>query len=120
MNAALFDRLTAQKAEERFNRLAAEWKKDTFLLSKITAKVSHMAYCKIIGMGMSAVPFMLKDLEENGPNHWFFALQAITEENPVPSEKAGNMVAMTEAWLAWGRRMGCLGDYQSNTKINSH
>jgi hypothetical protein len=45
-----------------------------------------LAYYKIIGMGMAAVPFILKDLEQNEPNHWLWALHAITEENPVPAD----------------------------------
>lgn len=50
--------------QERFDRLAEAWKKDTFLLSKISVKVMHSAYQKIIGMGPAAVPFLLKDLAE--------------------------------------------------------
>jgi hypothetical protein len=90
--------------QERFNRLAAEWKKDTFLLSKINAKVLHLAYQKIIGMGPPAVPFILMDLRDNGPNHWFWALNVITDENPVGKEAIGNIKAMTEAWIQWGRK----------------
>jgi hypothetical protein len=101
--------------QQRFNRLSAEWKKDTFLLSKISAKVLHISYQKIIGMGAAAVPFILKDLKDNGPNHWFWALHAITEENPVPKNMTGNIAAMAEAWLLWGNKKGYLKDYQQIT-----
>ncbi len=77
--------LGAERA--RFDRLAKEWKKDTFLLSKIRDKVIHTAYQKIIGMGSTAIPFILRDLAENGPNHWFWALHAITEANPVRDDQ---------------------------------
>jgi hypothetical protein len=99
----------------RFRRLAAEWKKGTFLSSKIKDKVLHPAYQKIIGMGPSAVTFILRDLLDNGPNHWFWALHAITEENPVPADQVGDIVAMTEAWLQWGRKNGCLEDSPKGT-----
>jgi hypothetical protein len=64
-------------------------------------------------MGPAAIPFILKDLQDNGPNHWFWALHAITEENPVPKDHPGDIVAMTEAWLQWGRTKGYLTDFQT-------
>jgi hypothetical protein len=62
-------------------------------------------------MGESALPFILKDLADNGPHDWFWALTAITEENPITQDIAGNMVAMTEVWLRWGITAGYLKDY---------
>ena len=97
-------------AEKRFNKLANAWKSETELISKVTKKFLHPAYQKIIGMGETAIPLILKDLAENGPDDWFWALTAITDENPIRAEFAGNMVAMTEAWLQWGRKVGYLKD----------
>jgi hypothetical protein len=54
-------------------------------------------------MGEAAIPLILKDLAENGPDDWFWALTAITDENPITTEIAGNMAVMTEAWLQWGK-----------------
>jgi hypothetical protein len=120
---AAFDKLAhrIQRAweQKKFDKLAAEWKKETFLLSKIREKVIHLAYQKIIGMGPAAVPCILKDLRDNGPNHWFWALHVITEENPVPSEKVGGIVAMTEAWLQWGKKKGYLNSCQTTTRETS-
>src|SRR5262249_5983720 len=90
-------------AERRFEKLAKAWKRETELISKVTKKVLHPAYQRIIGMGETAVPFILKDLADNGPDDWFWALTAITDENPITQEIAGDMTAMTEAWLQWGR-----------------
>ena len=64
-------------------------------------------------MGEPAIPLILKDLADNGPNDWFWALTAITDENPITEEIAGNMVAMTEAWLQWGKGAGYLNDCQN-------
>jgi hypothetical protein len=61
-------------------------------------------------MGEAALPFILKDLAENGPDDWFWALTAITDENPITQDIAGNMAAMTEAWLQWGKKAGYLSD----------
>jgi hypothetical protein len=100
-------------AEQRFNRLAKSWKSETELVSKVSRKLMHPAYQRIIGMGEPAIPLILKDLAENGPDDWFWALTAITDENPINEEIAGNMFAMTEAWLQWGRGAGYLNDCQN-------
>jgi hypothetical protein len=100
-------------AEQRFNKLAEAWKSETELVSKVTKRIMHPAYQKIIGMGESAIPFILKDLSDNGPDDWFWALTAITDENPITKDIAGNMAAMTEAWLQWGKKAGYLKDCQN-------
>jgi hypothetical protein len=38
--------------------------------------------------------------------HWFWALVAITGENPVPLAVQGHVTAMTDAWLKWSRENG--------------
>ena len=45
---------------------------------------------------------------EREPDHWFWALEAITQENPVPPEAAGRVAKMAEAWIAWGKQQGYL------------
>jgi hypothetical protein len=107
---ALEEKTKKIAAEQRFNRLAKAWKSETELVSKVTKRILHPAYQKTIGMGESAIPLILKDLSENGPDDWFWALTAITDENPITKEMAGNMAAMTEAWLQWGRKAGYLKD----------
>jgi hypothetical protein len=77
-------------------------------VSKVTKRILHPAYQKIIGLGEAAIPLILQDLSANGPDDWFWALTAITDENPIKKEMAGNMAAMTEAWLQWGRNAGYL------------
>jgi hypothetical protein len=97
-------------AEQRFRSLAKVWKAETELISKVTKKILHPAYQKIIGMGEPAIRLILHDLMANGPDDWFWALTAITDENPISAEIAGDMAAMTEAWLAWGKKAGYLDD----------
>jgi hypothetical protein len=57
--------------EERFKKLARTWKSETDLHSKVAKRILHPAYQKIIGMGEAAIPLILKDLAENGPDDWF-------------------------------------------------
>ncbi|MBI3824072.1 MAG: hypothetical protein HY289_15495 [Planctomycetes bacterium] len=105
--------------KERFEKLAARWKAKTKFVSNVTTKILDADYQKIIGMGKDAIPFILNDLADNGPNDWYWALTAITDVNPIKSEMAGNMVAMTEAWLQWGTQAGYRNDYPRTTNKSS-
>jgi hypothetical protein len=87
--------------------LAAEWKRDTVLLSSTSAISGHPAYRAIIAMGPAVVPLLLRDLERES-SHWFEALQVITGEDPVPKEDRGRIPAMRDAWIAWGRSRGLI------------
>jgi len=119
MNVDAPEMLARAGTLERFRSLSSQWKRETELISNVTTKCTHSAYQKIIGMGQDAVPLILKDMVENGPNDWFWALSAITDSNPITEEIAGDMQAMTEAWLAWGSKAGYLQDYQPRSKISS-
>ena len=116
---AVREQLSQGAAEQRFKKLAKAWKAETELVSKVSQKMLHPAYQKIIGMGESAVPLILKDLADNGPDDWFWALTAITDHNPITDEIAGNMAAMTEAWLRWGKSAGYLKDCPSQQSDSS-
>ncbi len=119
MTTALKVQAKGVGGKQRFNKLAKAWKSETELVSKVTKRILHPAYQKIIGMGEPAIPFILKDLCENGPDDWFWALTAITDKNPITREIAGNMAAMTEAWLQWGRKAGYLKDCQGQRSERS-
>ena len=98
-----------ESARERFSRLAQEWRKQSGFMSSSTDMTLVPAYQHIIGMGSVAVPLMLRQLRDDpNPAHWFSALEAITEANPVPDECRGNIKAMAEAWVQWGKREGCI------------
>jgi hypothetical protein len=92
---------------ERFRRLAAEWKERSRYLSNTAQMAMLKPYQRIIGMGWEAVPLILEELERE-PDHWFWALEAITEENPVPAEAAGKVRLMASAWVEWGRKHNLL------------
>ena len=53
------------------------------------------------------LPLLLRELARD-PDHWFWALEAITGQNPVPAEAVVSVATTVEAWLAWGRREGLL------------
>lgn len=93
--------------EEEFRRLAREWKRDTEFQLSPTRVAMHPAYQRIIGMGPDALPLILRDLAAQ-PAPWFWALHAISGEEPVPPSARGNVDLMADAWLRWGERRGLL------------
>ncbi len=91
--------------EKKFNELAKQWRAETKLFSSVEMIAMRPAYQQIIGMGTEALPYILSELSRE-PDHWFWALSAITGENPVSPDDAGNLTRMTEAWLKLGRKRG--------------
>jgi hypothetical protein len=53
-------------------------------------------------MGKDALPLIIKELRQR-PGFWFWALEAITRQNPIDSGDAGNISKMTSAWLKWAK-----------------
>ncbi len=92
---------------ESFQRLARQWKEQARFLSNSAQMAMLKPYQRIIGIGWPAVPLILEELRRD-PDQWFWALEAITEENPVPKEAAGNVPIMAQAWVDWGMKQGLL------------
>src|SRR5208337_640739 len=67
-----------------FQRFIQQWHRERGSTSSITQMAMCPAYQGIIGMGPKAIPFILQQLENNlaDPDHWFWALQALTGEDP--------------------------------------
>jgi hypothetical protein len=95
----------AETDEEKFERLANQWRESRGPTSSVTQMAMHPAYQQIMGMGKAAIPLILKELARE-PDHWFWALKAISGVDPVPQESRGDLSAMAEAWLNWGRKEG--------------
>lgn len=94
-----------ESPEERFQRLARSWRRERGPTSSLTEMVTHPAYQEIIGLGREAIPLLLRELQRE-PDHWFWALKAITGVDPVPPEARGKIQEMARAWLRWGREHG--------------
>ncbi|HWE37415.1 MAG TPA: hypothetical protein VG406_12675 [Isosphaeraceae bacterium] len=92
---------------ERFRRLAAEWKEQSRSLLNSAQMAMLRPYQRIIGMGPPVVPLILEELRR-GPDHWFWALEAITEQDPVPPDAMGKVRLMAEAWMRWGEQQGLI------------
>lgn len=95
---------TAEIAEE-FRLLSDEWIRASEFLSSPTQIAMLWPYQRIIGFGLRAVPLILAELEkEHRP--WFWALRAITGEDPVADDDRGNFSKMADVWQSWGREHG--------------
>lgn len=98
-------RTLRSRLSERFAALAEVWRQETLLESSLTRMAMHKAYQQIIGLGMPAVPLILKELERE-PNYWFWALTSITGQDPAAGEDT--LEGATERWLEWGHTNGLL------------
>ena len=94
--------LCGQDLERHFNDLSEKWKSETAHHSVMSNIILHRSYQEIIGLGRDALPLILRKLSTE-PNHWFWALRAISGEDPVPAGDIGKFDAMRNAWLNWGR-----------------
>jgi hypothetical protein len=96
------------RTQALFQALVDSWHIERGATSSITEMSMCRSYQRIVGMGPSAVPLILARLAEEGdePDHWFWALRAITGADPVPENARGDVVQMAQAWLHWGRANG--------------
>ena len=103
----LVDYVTAgeESISEEFERLKENWEEETAHVASPREKAIHPSYQRIIGMGIAAVPFILSELKRK-PDHWFWALKAITGADPVPAENMGDMEQMAEDWTDWFEERG--------------
>ena len=95
----------ASSAQDEFERLSTEWRADRARGVDVAQMVEHPAYKRIVEMGPAAIPLILRELDGE-VDHWFWALHALAGADPVPEEDKGDLTAMAEAWLNWGRSKG--------------
>ena len=92
---------------QRFHRLVEIVHEECAHLSSVREVVLHPAYQQIVGMGPSALPLILRELK-NKPGHWFWALRAISQDDPVLPDHQGVIEKMAQDWLNWARKKGFL------------
>lgn len=96
-----------ETAEARFTRLADDWSECTALYPRIIDRAMDRSYQEIIAMGATALPHLLRRLEQQ-PDQWFWALKVISGIDPVPPEDRGDFDQMRDHWIRWGRRDGLI------------
>lgn len=97
-----------QHLSERFSQLVEEWREQRNPYSSDPASPANCpAYLKIIAMGAEVIPLVLEEMHQR-PNHWFIALEALTDADPIAIEHYGDFSRMVDDWLDWGRKNGFL------------
>ena len=86
-----------------FERLADEWLEQRPRGVDVAQMTRHHAYQSIIDIGPDAAPWLLDRLAQR-PDHWFHALNQITNAQPVQPQNHGVIAAMAQDWIAWGRQ----------------
>lgn len=95
----------AHALQSTFSELRDEWLRFSLLEPSLQRKVMHPAYQRIIGLGPSAVPLILRELHRE-PNHWFWALRALTGIDAAQGTEGVREAA--DRWLRWGEEHGYL------------
>ena len=96
-----------ESLEATFQSLLERWRRETRYQSSSTTICTHKAYQRIIGLGKPVLPLILREMEQR-PGQWFWALRAITGEEPEPEAMAGDVVGLSRVWIEWGRDNGIL------------
>jgi len=95
-----------ENLEQIFRTLTQNWHIQTKAHSSISRKVKNIYYKTIIALGQGdrqIVTLILKELQKK-PDHWFQALEEITQEDPIRKDDFGNMETMRNRWIEWGKK----------------
>ncbi len=90
-----------------FVRLSEQWRVETAWSSDPMDTYSHPAYRAIIQLGPVVLPWILQSLDTELAL-WFGALEELAERNVAAAVEPGDLQAMREAWLSWGREQGLI------------
>ena len=94
--------VTRHSLRDRFTDLAATWRHETAFTSSLNEIIMNRAYQQIIGLGPNVIPLILQDLQRQ-PDHWFWALKALTAADPVKAGDRGDITRMADAWVEWAK-----------------
>ncbi len=90
---------------QEFEKYADIWRRETRGMPFLITRVTHWAYQRIIGLGPKVLPLILRELERE-TDHWYWALNAISGEDPA--EGVEDFEEAAARWLEWGRATGLL------------
>ena len=106
-NGALDMLVDPQRITEEFGTLSKKWREEVGAESSLSKITGNLNYLRLISLGKGAVPLILRDLQRE-PAPWFLALRAITGQENVGREHAGDFKRMADSWIAWGKENGYL------------
>ncbi len=91
---------TAEPIEQRFYRLANQWKARIGGISDPQDLRALPAFAELVQLGIPAVSLVIRELDSE-PSYWFEVLADIAGEDPTPPEHAGDVGQMILAWKRW-------------------
>lgn len=97
-------RQPATSLASQFNDLADTWERETRAESFAHRRSMHPAYQRIIGLGPDVIPLILERVRQRQAGHWFWALNALTGEDPAAGTTKPRDARA--AWLRWGAERG--------------
>ena len=107
--------------EDEYRKLIHEWHEETMFSSRLVDRYNHENFKKMVAMGESIIPLLLKDLEqkeENGEPEYGFAflvLGGIVGDSKFNDEpiiingketnfRGLNIMQTIDDWVAWGKQ----------------
>lgn len=88
----------------RFYDLLRKWQSETKHLSSPEEIRKNAAYRSLKGLGRIIVPLAIDELSRE-PSMLVMLLAEITGEQPFSRAQRGDLRAMTDAWLHWGKNL---------------
>lgn len=83
------------------------WKKESSAQSSPFAIRMNRNYQKIIGLGDSIIPLILRELKKQ-PDDWLYALEMIVRDEEQPTTKKMGFNESISAWIKWGEEKGII------------
>lgn len=99
----IVSRKVEQTTFRKFVKLKNKWKYETLFSSSGTEIISNSAYQNIIDIGFMAVPWIIREMKKSD-EHWFYALEKITGENPIKEGNIGKIDEMKKDWINWASK----------------
>jgi hypothetical protein len=102
VSAIINGRVTEFDTEKaKFDALVEAW--EDHQTGRSVTDFNHVAYTQIIGMGTTAIAWLLDKLTE-GDGDWIYALKCITGQEAETPDMYGDADRVIAAWRAWGDR----------------
>src|SRR6266540_2451798 len=102
---SFFRTLHERILDQRFANLTDRWRREVGFMSSTSQMSMNPSYQRIIGLGPTVVPLIIRELRKE-PEHWFWALKAITGQDPVDESARGDVDSMRTAWVTWAENKG--------------
>ena len=109
-------RVTASKTAVRYDPTGSDfvgsfygvlrkWQRETAFLSDPSEIVRNPSYQALVTNGKQVTPLIINELKRT-PSLLVWVLEDTYGIQPYSQDDAGNIPAMTDAWLSWAERSG--------------